>query len=83
MQGYFTVNVRRNLGTRAGVHLIWGLLNTGLTVFLMHEVLTLTNVDLLPELFRVKKMKTGRLLFQVILNCCCVFKATAFTALCA
>ena len=83
MQVYFTVNVRRNLGTQACVHLIWGLLNTGLTVFLIHEVLTLTNVDLLPELSRVKKMKTGMLLFQVILNCCCLFKANTFTALCA
>ena len=38
MQIYFTENVRKNFGTSAGVHLIegvrliWGPLNTGLTV---------------------------------------------------
>ena len=42
MQGQFTVNVGRNFGTKAGVHLIedvckmWSLLNTGFTVFLIN-----------------------------------------------
>ena len=44
-------------------------------LFRMHEVLILTNVDLLPGLSRVKKMKTGRLVLQVTLNFCCLFKA--------
>ena len=39
-------------------------------LLLMHEVLILTNVDLLPGVSRVKKMKTGRLVLQVTLSCC-------------
>ena len=51
-------------------------------LFLMHEVLILTNIDLLPGLSRVKKMKTGRLhvVVKVTVNCCCQF-SKAFTGL--
>ena len=37
-------------------------------LFLTCEVLTLTNVELLPGLSRVKRMKTGRLVLQVTSN---------------